>query len=150
MFVLKHLMIPQFGVEKAISGWSGPDKAAKDFSVNDKWWEVKTVSVKSSTITIASLAQLESNVDGHLVAVKVEKMSNAYDDGECMVSQLFDSIVSQIKEDELREVFLTKLAAYGYCISNEGDNYRYSVDSIARYAVGNEFPRLTHNEVPFS
>lgn len=150
LFVLNHIMIPQFGVEKAIRGWGGPDKTAKDFSINDTWWEVKTISVKSSTITITSLAQLESNVDGHLVAVKVERMSDAYDDGECMVSELMDSIVSQIKEDELREVFLTKLVAYGYSINNEGDNYRYSVDAVARYAVGNGFPRLTHKEVPFS
>ena len=30
------------------------------------------------------------------------------------------------------------------------DNYRYSVDAVARYAVGNGFPRLTYREVPFS
>lgn len=150
LFVLNHIMIPQFGVEQAIMGWSGPDKAAKDFSINDTWWEVKTLSVKSSTITITSLAQLESNVDGHLVAVKVEKMSNAYDDGECMVSELMDCIVSQIEEDELREIFLAKLVAYGYSVNNDWENYRYSVDVVAKYAVGNGFPRLTHREVPFS
>lgn len=150
LFVLNHIMIPQFGVEQAIKGWGGPDKTAKDFSINDTWWEVKTLSVKSSTIVITSLSQLESNVDGHLVTIKVEKMSDAYDDGECMVSELMDSIVSQIKEDELRDAFLTKLVAYGYCLNNEGDNYRYSVDSVAQYSVGNGFPRLTHKEVPFS
>ena len=55
LLFLKDTMIPTFGVEKAIESWMGPEKTHKDFSFDDKWIEIKTVSSGKELVKISSI-----------------------------------------------------------------------------------------------
>lgn len=78
LYFLYKYMIPKYGVEKSILSWAGPHKFNKDFSIDETWYEIKTSSVNANTIEIRSINQLDSDVDGFLTVVKVEKMSMEY------------------------------------------------------------------------
>ena len=52
MYFLKNYMIPKFGINSAIFSWSGPEQTSKDFSLENNWFEIKTISAKSSLVKI--------------------------------------------------------------------------------------------------
>ncbi len=149
IFLLKY-MIPKYGIENAISSWSGANRTAKDFSINEDWFEVKTTSINSSEVNISSLAQLSSEVDGHLCVVKTEKMANEYDDGLCMVSEAVTQILNAITDISIKDSFIDKLLAYGYSLETDKDeNGHYRVVSVDRYLVNKDFPKITKDNVPY-
>lgn len=87
LYFLKHYLWPQIGLSNAIRSWSGPDLTAKDYSYKEDWYEVKTISTNSNSVSISSLTQLESVTSGHLVVVRVEQMSSEYNEGDYCVEK---------------------------------------------------------------
>lgn len=148
LYVLANVLLPRLGGAVAVESWSGPESTSKDFSVETDWREVKTISAGKSTVTISSLAQLESDMPGTLTIVKVEKMSNKFDNGACTVQQLINKVVNSLESDEVKARFLEKVSAYGYQASESGDR-KLNVVGVSHYAVGEDFPRLTSMSVPF-
>ncbi len=147
-FINEHL-IPIYGIDESIKMWSGAESTNKDFSTGIDWFEVKTISSSRNTVTISSMEQLESNVDGKLIIIKTEKMSDQYDDGKCTVRQLINCIMNQIEDDSLRDAFVDKLVLYGYD-EKSTRNITYKVVKMNIYKVIEDFPRVTRNEVPFN
>ena len=98
---------------------------------------------------ITSIDQLDSNTTGHLVVVKVEKMSDEYNDGESTVGDLMSDIIALLQDNSTKEIFLEKLSTYGYSPSELMEKYRFSVDSLLQYKVDDEFPRLTRRIIPY-
>lgn len=147
MYFLKNYMIPSVGIEAAIMGWSGPDSKSKDFAVETEWFEIKTVGANSATVHISSLAQLSSEHLGHLVILRVEGMSDEFDNGQSCVGDLFLFILDLIQDELLEGIFLSKLSAYGYDISDESFNSKFDVKSVMLYKVDDKFPRLTENSI---
>ena len=149
LYFLKKYMFDKYTPDIAIPAWSGPDSKSKDFAVGDEWYEVKTPGANATTIRISSLTQLSSENPGHLVIVKVESMSDQFDNGESSVGDLFKYILDQINDETLEGVFLSKLSAYGFDASDESFMAKFDVKSMNLYKVDNNFPRLTESDVPY-
>ena len=151
LFFLKHHLMTSHDVAVAINAWSGPDRTAKDFCVGTDWFEIKTVSTNAETVKISSLTQLDSDVPGHLVLVKTEKMSNEFDNGECSVEQLLTTILESIADESLKDEFVKKITLYGYNIDSDPSNFnKYRVAKMNFYVADEDFPKITSNKVPYN
>lgn len=148
LYFLKNHMLSAYGSVAAVQSWSGPDAKSKDFSINNEWYEIKTAGANATTIKISSLTQLSSSCPGHLVVIKVEAMSDQFDNGEACVGDLFKYILSQISDETVEGIFLSKLSSYGFDLSDESFMAKFDVKSLKSYAVDGDFPRLTEKEVP--
>lgn len=149
LFFLKHIMIPKYGIECAVRSWSGPDKKSKDFSVNNKWFEIKTIGANASTVRISSLSQLSSNEIGKLVVIKVESMSEEYRSEDSCIAVLFEDIRKSINDEAVEELFFNKVSATGVIASDDAMNKRFCVKDICKYIVDEKFPKITDATKPF-
>ena len=78
LYFLDKYMIPKYGVDNSINAWTGPLGYNKDFSINNTWYEIKTIGVNSTCINISSLSQLSSDIPGILTILGLKKMSEEY------------------------------------------------------------------------
>lgn len=150
LYFLWKRLSKNIGLENAINAWSGSAKTAKDFSFEEEWYEVKTITTGATDVTISSLTQLEAENQGKLVIVRVERMSEQYDDGQSTVEQLVSLILNAINDYEIRDSFLEKITAYGYYAGMDVSAFpKYKVASINSYIVGVDFPRLTTKDINY-
>lgn len=147
LYFLKKHMLKKYGAIIAVNSWSGPDSKSKDFSVNQDWYEVKTVGANVSTVHISSLSQLSSPYDGHLVIIKTESMSSEFDNGEACIKDLFSYILAQINDETVEEIFLNKLNSYGIDLSDSCITEKYCVKSLSLYLVDDSFPRISESDI---
>lgn len=151
LYFLKEELAKQVGVEKAILSWVGPEGYSKDFSSGETWFEIKTIGTSSTSVKINSLAQLESDVNGHLVTIIVEKMSDQFEDGLCSVPVLYRSILDEINSHEIRESFVNKVLKYGFVDDDSVlNNFKFEVKKINYYSVDKKFPKLTRETIKTS
>lgn len=149
LYFLHEYMIPLYGAEIAVNSWSGPDGTSKDFSVNELWYEIKTISTNAQVVKISSLAQLSADTDGQLYVVRTEKMSKEFNNGKCSINDLFNLILNMIKSNEVKEKFIIKLIDFGFDITDNSTNYKLKVDSVWSYLISDRFPRLIEKDVVF-
>lgn len=149
LYFLYKYMIPKYGVDTSTLSWAGPLKFNKDFSINDTWYEIKTSSVSSTNIKITSLSQLDSENEGFLSVVKVEKMSQEFNGNLSSVYNLIQLIMSQITTIKVQDDFLNKLVEYGLGPDNNFGSRKFDVKNVKLYLVNNKFPRLTKNEITY-
>lgn len=148
LYFLVEKLSNQVSVDKAVSAWVGPDGYSKDFSLGNDWFEVKTIGTSSTSIKINSLAQLDSDVDGHLVVVIVERMSEQFDNDLCNVHQLYEMILNNLSNNVIKEEFVNKVLKYGYYDEdNSLNNHKYEVKRIKFYKVDKNFPKLTRDSI---
>lgn len=151
LFFLKERLSKDIGTEKAIMSWVGPDGYSKDFSVGNTWFEIKTIGTSSNSVKINSLAQLESNVKGHLVTIIVEKMSDQFEGESCSLQLLYRSILEEIRSREIRENFINKVLKYGFVDDDTSNkNQKFEVKKINYYLVDERFPKLTRDMIKTS
>lgn len=150
LYFLNEYMIPNYGIESAINAWSGPSYTNKDFSINNVWYEIKTISADSQVVKISSLTQLAADSDGELCVVRVEKMSEEYNDGKCCISDLVTLVANKIETTELKSCFLSKLVEYGFDLSDESTGLKLKVQGLSRYKVNDKFPRITKADIVFN
>lgn len=148
-FIYKYMM-PKYGVDIAVTSWSGPYKFNKDFSVDETWYELKTSSVNAATVEIRSINQLNSDKIGYLSVVKVEKMSIEYNGKLSSVFDLIQAIMNEITSISIQDDFFNKLIEAGVGPENNFGSRRYDVKNITLYEVSNDFPRLTKNTISFN
>lgn len=144
---LKNYLFDLYGKTVALEGWSGREMTHKDFSYNDCWYEVKTINDSKYSVGISSLEQLHSKVDGELVIYKLEKMSTAYNglSINILTKNTLDSLDSNVDKD----LFLSRLKKSGFTFDSSYDEYIYDIVSIKRYAINDDFPKLTRgNMIP--
>lgn len=142
---LKNVMIPQFGIERSINSWQGPLNYHKDYEINDKWYEIKTISDNSLIVKITSVQQLDNNEDkkGELVVITLSN-TNKEIDNYITISNVIASVDKEIDNMDLKRIFWGKLNNFGYVYEEEYENYIYKLEKICRYDVLNEcFPRIT-------
>ena len=144
---LRDFMFDRYTLEKSIKAWLGPTGSHKDIEIDNTWYEIKTCYQSSKYITISSIEQLDSNMDGYLCIIELEN-SNKYVDGYLSLNKLVDQILKMITDEELKKEFMTKLANVGYSYFDEYDNYIYYCKKINKYLVNNEFPRLKKENLP--
>lgn len=146
LIFLKEHSFKKYDYNYALNGWSGTEKTHKDFSYENKWYEIKTISSSSSQIKISSIEQLSSLNDGELVVNKLEKMSNS-SNGISLNSLVFE--IRDILKESLYDldIFFGKLDNYGYSYNEEYDKYVYVLKESNHYLVNDLFPKITRNDL---
>lgn len=148
LLFLRDEMFPKYGQELSIISWSGPEKTHKDFAVSNSWYEVKATSIGKSSVTISSIEQLDSDVDGELIVYFLEKMAPPFNG--IKINELVLSINEIITMSPLKQLFFEKLETFGFKISQDNDNYVYNLAGKSRYKVNAAFPRLRREVIPLA
>ena len=148
LLFFKDTVLPQYGIDAALDSWTGPERTHKDFSLNDVWYEIKTISAGKESVRISSLEQLDSDIRGYLVVYSLEKMSAEFNG--IKLGELVTEILSEITIPIQRDLFFAKLELYGFDFSPEYVNYVYAVTGIVKYKVEDGFPRLVRRDIPLS
>ena len=147
LLFLQSRLFPEKGIDKAIESWTGIEKAHKDFSFDDVWYEIKTINFGKESVRISSLEQLDSDVDGHLAVYTLEKMSPSFNG--IKLNELVTSIISQLENATQKELFMDKLNLYGFDFSPEYDQWVFSLRDFSIYSVAvNDFPRISRTMIP--
>lgn len=144
---LRDYMFKNYSIEKSITAWMGPNSSHKDIEIDNTWYEIKTCYQSSKSVTISSIEQLDSNIDGHLCIVELED-SNRYVDGCLTLNKIVEQISKMIIDEKVKQDFNTKLTSVGYMYFEEYDNYIYFSKNINKYLVNNKFPRLKKEKLP--
>ena len=144
---LKDYMFDRYSIEKSIDAWMGPLNSHKDIEIDNTWYEIKTCYQSSKTITISSIEQLDSTLDGYLCIVELEN-SNRYVSNHLTLNNLVNQIFNMIPNDEIKQKFMKKVMDEGYSYFEEYDNYIYFCKNINRYLVNDTFPRLKKVNLP--
>ncbi len=144
LLYLRDYLIPKLGAVDALKSWSGQELTHKDFSYEDTWSEVKTVSSGGTTVKISSLDQLDSDNDGELAVYFLEKMSNAYNG--ITLNRLVFSMKGLFPVD-VQPQFLAKTALQGYEYRDYYDDFVYEINGVHRYLVRTGFPRLIRSNL---
>lgn len=147
LLFLKDHMIPERGITVALESWMGPEKTHKDFSDQNDWFEVKTISFGKESVRISSIEQLDSDIDGALVVYELEKMSPSFEG--IKLNQLVNNIIALLSDAPQRNTFMAKLQLFGFDFSNENDNYVFALKNEHMYKVDTDtFPRIHRNMLP--
>lgn len=132
----------------AINGWSGPEGSDQDFMYSEGWYEIKSIGISSSNVTISSLEQLDCDELGELVIMRIDKVSPNKPNAISL-----NELVNRIKDKlsfnpEALDIFQQKLVSYGYIELQEYSKTKYHFSKTQRYLVSESFPRLIKNNVP--
>lgn len=143
---LKNYLAKEIGLSAALKSWSGQELTHKDFSCDDRWYEVKTINRGNLNVRISSLEQLDSEKEGELIVFSMEKMSAAYN-GVTLNKLILETRQMFLSREESDD-FLAKVALQGYEYNNYYDDFVFEVSNVMRYAVKSDFPKLTSDNVP--
>lgn len=147
LLFLQSNLFAEKGIDKALESWTGIEKAHKDFSFDDVWYEIKTISFGKESVRISSLEQLDSDVDGHLAVYTLEKMSPNFNG--IRLNQLVSEIIAQLETASQKELFMDKLNLYGFDFSPEYDLWVFAIRDFSTYKVAvNDFPRIRRSMIP--
>lgn len=145
LLFLRDFLFLKYGKGEALKSWSGQELTHKDFSYNDKWYEVKAIHSGKDSVKISSLEQLQSDNEGELVVFSLEKMSPSYDGIKINVLAL--DILNSLELDAQKDLFLGSILSQGYTFSENYDEFVYALISMTRYLVNTSFPKLTKQDV---
>lgn len=146
LLYLKDFIIPEYGPTRSIEAWSGTDKTKKDFSIDNTWYEIKTIDVGKPTVKITSIEQLDSSTEGTLAVFQVEKMAPSFNGVN--LNSLAESIITMFTSLQDKDVFISKLNKAGYFPNTDYEEYVYDVKDLTEYCVNNSFPRLKKDSIP--
>lgn len=146
---LTSFLYEKYGVEIAVQSWIGPDMAYQDFVCPDLWYEVKAITSGAEVVKISSLEQLDQESKGELVVVHLDKTS-ATDKSAITLNQIYQVALEGIKEKSLKETLTDTLLKLGYFPRREYDDFVFSLNSIDRYQVEQDFPALRKCDIPAS
>lgn len=147
--VLKEIVAPRFGVNTAIQAWGGPDKQSKDFTLENTWYEVKTIGANSDSIHISSLTQLSSDNIGHLIVLRTEAVSPEFGGKSSALIDIINDILLMVSDDNIENLFVGKVQGLGIDFLGGEIANRFDVKSINNYKVDDAFPRITEKNVPY-
>jgi hypothetical protein len=131
----------------AVQGWVGAEGADQDFVYPEGWYEVKSIGVSTTSVTISSLEQLDCPDLGELVIQRIDKV--APDKSKAVT---LNEIVGRISEmligdAEAMDLFRSKLSEYGYIDLQEYSEQKYFHAESVRFSVNETFPKLTRKNV---
>ena len=146
LIVLSEFMIKKHGHFEAINSWMGPLLGHKDFEFGDEWIEVKSINTASNQVTISSLEQLDSQVEGKLIIVRLEDTNSSVDDA-INLNSIVNEIVEDLDSSDIMQAFQMKLYSAGYAYNKLYDDINFRFEKMETYKVVDEFPRLTRGNV---
>lgn len=148
LFFLKEYALKRYGIISAIEGWVGPLGGDKDFLYQDYWIEIKSVSPGKNNFTISSLEQLDSQEEGKLFLVYIEK-STKTDKNSISLQKLMSKIRKELMyETDALDLFDRKVSSIGDINNEEYGNKYYTIKKIVEYQVNESFPRIRRDEIP--
>lgn len=148
LLVLRHLAEDK-GYEYALNAWIGSDATPQDFVLESSWIEVKTVSRKNKKrISVSSIEQLDSKLDGLLSVVDLEKTSSLNKMG-ITLNSLVEQIETCLDDLILNDIFWRKLSSVGYCKLSCYDNEFFVFEGCDEYYVGQSFPCLRRSDIKY-
>ena len=143
---LRGNLARQIGLSQALDSWSGQELTHKDFSFNNQWFEVKTITSGNQSVRISSIEQLESDYNGELVVFILEKMSENYNG--ITLNKIFDETCDLFDNVDERDRFRAKVCMQGYEYNSYYDSFVYEYKGMMRYLVDAGFPKLSHSSIP--
>lgn len=146
---LRDIIAPKYGLNTAIQAWGGPDMQSKDFTLNDTWYEVKTVGVNVDSIHISSLAQLSSDFVGHLVIVRAETVSPEFGGNSSAVIDIINQILLSVSDERIENLFIQKIQGIGIDVFGKETSFKFDIKSVKVFKVDERFPRITEKNVPY-
>lgn len=141
---LKNYMIPTYGEDKAIDSWIGPDMADQDFVCDDTWFEVKSTVSGSASVSISSVEQLDTDNEGHLVIVRLDKTSTG-DSSKITINNLYELVLESLSSAQLKDMLKTTLLRLGYYADKIYDAYCFRYGGMEKYKVDSSFPCARRN-----
>ena len=144
---LKTFLFNKYGKTTALQSWIGPDKADQDFVCSDLWYEVKATVSGAETVRISSIEQLDTDCNGELVIVYLDKTSYA-NPNRITLNGIVLEIEKELENGEQKRLFGDILIRQGYVHRNEYDEQGFVCTLINRYAVGSSFPALRRQSIP--
>lgn len=145
LLFLENYMFNEYGIEKALIAWQGPSNCHKDFEIMDTWYEVKSVR-QSQTVKISSVEQLDSNIEGNLEVIFLDK-TNSESNNAIFLNKLVEKIGNKISCFETYKLFNKRLMDVGYFYDEEYDKYIYKFIKRNTYAVNNDFPKIKSEDL---
>ena len=146
LLFLKNKAFVIYGITDGLNGWSGPEPTHKDFSYKTEWYEIKTINSFKNSVSISSLEQLDSELNGHLVVYTFEKMSPSF--FGVTLNKVISDISKELQYDTDRDIFFNKLKQAGYTYNEVYDNYVYNFIKVDSYFVNNNFTRIKAKDLP--
>lgn len=146
LYELKNHFMKDWDETTAIASWMGPLLGHKDFEIDDTWYEIKSISENAIKVKISSLEQLDSEIDGHLVIVRLEDTSPVTNNS-INLNGMVAKVAEEINDPTNLDLFMTRLDNMGYSYDEEYENYCFMYKGTESYSVKEEFPRLTRSEV---
>lgn len=146
LIFLKDYLFIKYGISKSINGWTGPEPTKKDFSYDNTWYEVK--SITRDTVSISSIEQLESDKIGYLIVNYFEKLSP--EANGVSLNKIVNQILSFINIESDKALFIMKLVQVGFYKEDYYDNFVYTLKEILFYEVNKDFPRIHASSLPSS
>lgn len=143
---LRDFFIKKWGVKKAVASWMGPLLGHKDFELDGTWYEIKCINENAVQVTVSSLEQLESDINGHLVIVKLENTSSL-SNNSVNLNKIVMSVVDKISDPDDLDIFRTKLDNIGFVFDAEYDNYNFFHKGTQRYCVNERFPKISRSQL---
>lgn len=146
---LKQVVFASYTPNAALTGWVGPIGADRDFEMPAEWYEVKAVSLSKDTVSISSLDQLDTDMEGSLLIARIEKASpNATD---CFtLNSLVNEIAADVADLESRTIFNARMASAKYDPADPRAEEPYVLHRIEVYRTDRDFPRIRRSKVPVS
>ena len=146
LLFLKDYCFPIYGISIGLNGWSGPEPTHKDFSYKNEWYEIKSINSFKNTVSISSIEQLDSLVEGKLVVYSFEKMSPSFNG--ISLNALVGMVSNMIQYETDKDIFFEKLKQVGYSYNEVYDNYVYNMINVDKYVVNAEFPKIKAEDLP--
>lgn len=150
LLVLKNIIAPTYGINAAVQSWGGPDMQSKDFTIDDTWYEVKTIGANANSIHISSLTQLASEYTGHLVVVRAEAVSSEFNEKCYSIIDLIKEILLTVTDEHIENILISKVHDIGIDMVDNEATDRFDVKSVMSYMVDEKFPRITLNNLLYS
>lgn len=147
LLFLKQYLFPYKDIDLSLDSWCGPEKTHKDFSFNDEWYEIKSISFGKESVKISSIEQLDSDIDGHLCVFTLEKMSPSFNG--INLNKLVIEIMDLLENISQRELFIDKLKLYNFDFSQDYERNVYLMKDYSSYLIkDNNFPRISKKMLP--
>ena len=143
LWVLREVIAPVIGVQKAIEGWRGPMAADQDFQLGSVCIEVKTSTAATlDRLAISGEQQLEVPPDVVLILLGLS-LDDRVGHGETL-PEMIESLRTSTREFSCLHILDLRLDLCGYdCVdSNLYSDIGYTIRSFHPFRVEGQFPRI--------
>lgn len=145
----KTLIRKGISKDDVIAGWVGPDGADRDFIMPSAWFENKAIATGKDRVTISSLNQLETDINGFLTIVCVDESASTDPKAFSVKNYIDEFRVELADAPEAVSLFEQKLISVGYIDKKSYEDIFFVKGERTFFKVNNTFPRLmTENVAP--